>query len=83
MILHWKKKLFIIVIFILIGKFPHLVASVPGSKKSSELSNSREEVLDFGEVPVQTTASKWIELHNFSPVSVVTKNSFADSGSIY
>lgn len=52
-----------------IGKFPHLVASVPGSKKSSELSNSREEVLDFGKVPVQTTASKWIELHNFSPVN--------------
>lgn len=52
-----------------IGKFPHLVASVPGSKKSSDLSNSREEVLDFGEVPVQTTASKWIELHNFSPVN--------------
>lgn len=71
------------VIFICIGKFPHLVASVPGSKKSSELSNSREEVLDFGEVPVQTTASKWIELHNFSPVSVVTKNNFADGGSSY
>lgn len=52
-----------------IGKFPHLVASVPGSKKSSDLSNSREEVLDFGEVPVQTRASKWIELHNFSPVN--------------
>lgn len=56
---------------------------MPGSKKSSDLSNSREEVLDFGEVPVQTTASKWIELHNFSPVSVVTKNNFADGGSSY
>lgn len=52
-----------------IGKFPHLVASVVGEKKPLVQTNSREALLDFGEVPVQSTASKWIELHNFSPVN--------------
>lgn len=52
-----------------IGKFPHLVASASGSKKTSEVGCSNEAVLNFGEVPVQSTVSKWIELHNFSPVN--------------
>ena len=55
------------------GKFPHLVASVSRQAKktsSTELTSKDEVVLNFGEVPVQTTANKWIELHNFSPVSV-------------
>ena len=54
---------------LLVGKFPHLMASVSGSRKTSELSNASEVILNFGEVPVQSTANKWIELHNFSPVS--------------
>jgi len=47
------------------------VASVSGSLKSSaiEPSSQEEVVLNFGEVPVQSTANRWIELHNFSPVS--------------
>lgn len=55
----------------MLGKFPHLVASVPGMKKTSstELTSKEEVVLNFGEVPVQSTANRWIELHNFSPVS--------------
>ena len=52
-----------------VGKFPHLVASVPGPKKTSDQTSANEAVLNFGEVPVQSTSSKWIELHNFSPVS--------------
>ncbi|CAH3043041.1 unnamed protein product, partial [Porites evermanni] len=52
-----------------IGKFPHLMASVPGSKETSELTSDGEVELNFGEVPVQTSASKWIELHNVSPVN--------------
>lgn len=52
-----------------IGKFPHLMASVSGSRKTSELTNASEVILNFGEVPVQSTANKWIELHNFSPVN--------------
>ncbi|KAL9957579.1 hypothetical protein ACROYT_G034498 [Oculina patagonica] len=54
-----------------IGKYPHLVASVSGPKKTSstELSNKEEVILNFGEVPVQSTANRWIELHNFSPVN--------------
>lgn len=56
---------------LVLGKFPHLVASVPGTKKTSstELTRKEEVVLNFGEVPVQSTANRWIELHNFSPVS--------------
>ena len=53
------------------GKFPHLMASVPGSKETSKLTSDGEVELNFGEVPVQTSASKWIELHNVSPVSTV------------
>jgi len=55
----------------LLGKFPHLVVSVSGSKTSSstELTSKEEVVLNFGEVPVQSAANRWIELHNFSPVS--------------
>jgi len=34
-----------------------------------EPSSQEEVVLNFGEVPVQSTANRWIELHNFSPVS--------------
>ncbi|KAK3742184.1 hypothetical protein QZH41_012071, partial [Actinostola sp. cb2023] len=52
-----------------IGKFPHIVASTLGQKRSTISSNGHEVVVDFGEVPVQTTAEKTIELHNFSPVS--------------
>ncbi|KAJ7389222.1 hypothetical protein OS493_032690 [Desmophyllum pertusum] len=54
-----------------IGKFPHLVASISGPTKTSstELSSKEEVVLNFGEVPVQSSATKWIELHNFSPVN--------------
>ncbi|KAM7444065.1 hypothetical protein ABFA07_007249 [Porites harrisoni] len=52
-----------------IGKFPHLMASVPGSKETSKLTSDGEVELNFGEVPVQTSANKWIELHNVSPVN--------------
>ena len=47
------------------------MASVPGSKETSKLTSDGEVELNFGEVPVQTSASKWIELHNVSPVSTV------------
>ena len=57
-----------------VGKFPHLVASVSGSRETSEQASSNEAVLNFGEVAVQNTATKWIELHNFSPVSVALNN---------
>lgn len=53
------------------GKFPHLMASVPGSKETSKLTIDGEVELNFGEVPVQTSANKWIELHNVSPVSTL------------
>ena len=53
------------------GKFPHLMASVPGSKETSMLTSDGEVELNFGEVPVQASANKWIELHNVSPVSTV------------
>ncbi|PFX25001.1 Coiled-coil domain-containing protein 108 [Stylophora pistillata] len=55
-----------------IGKFPHLVASISRQAKntsSTEFTTKDELDLNFGEVPVQTTATKWIELHNFSPVN--------------
>lgn len=55
-----------------IGKFPHLVASISRQTKntpSTEFTTKDELDLNFGEVPVQTTAVKWIELHNFSPVN--------------
>lgn len=55
------------------------MVSVSGSKTSSsmELTSKEEVILNFGEVPVQSTANRWIELHNFSPVStdVVIKQS--------
>lgn len=51
------------------GKFPHLMASVPGSKETSKLTSDGEVELNFGEVQVQTSSNKWIELHNVSPVS--------------
>ena len=47
------------------------MASVPESKETSKLTSDGEVELNFGEVPVQTSASKWIELHNVSPVSTV------------
>ena len=47
------------------------MASVPGSKETSNLTSDGEVELNFGEVPVQTSANKWIELHNVSPVSTV------------
>lgn len=58
-------------LFLLPGKFPHLVASILGPKKTSstEVTDKEEVILNFGEVPVQSTSSKWIELHNVSPVS--------------
>ena len=49
---------------VLLGKYPHLVASVAGkSPATTELS------LSFGDVPVGQTAVKWIHLTNISPVS--------------
>ena len=58
-------------LFLLPGKFSHLVASISGPKKTSstDVTDKEEVILNFGEVLVQSTASKWIELHNFSPVS--------------
>jgi len=45
------------------------VASVLQKSSLIEPSSKEEVVLNFGEVPVQSTANRWIELHNFSPVS--------------
>ena len=61
------------------GKFPHLVASISRQTKntpSTEFTTKDELDLNFGEVPVQTTAVKWIELHNFSPVRVILLDQF-------
>ena len=47
------------------------MASISGDDKiSPRQCCSAEVVVDFGEVPVQSIANKWIELHNFSPVSI-------------
>lgn len=52
------------VYIMLIGKYPHLVASVGGkSPATAELS------LSFGNVPVGQSAVKWIHVTNISPVS--------------
>jgi hypothetical protein len=59
-----------------IGKFPHLTVSVCGLKSKEWLSTNmndviypKETVIDFGYVAVETTAEKWIELRNQSPVN--------------
>ena len=51
------------------GKYPHLVVNASKKKQSSTVKRNGEVVINFGEVPVQTTAEKWIELQNLSPVS--------------
>lgn len=49
---------------LIIGKYPHLVASVEGkSPASTEVSVS------FGDVPIGQCAVKWIHVTNVSPVS--------------
>lgn len=49
---------------VLIGKYPHLVASVGGKSPAST-----EVLLSFDDVPIGQTAVKWIHIANISPVS--------------
>ncbi|KAH9495755.1 Cilia- and flagella-associated protein 65 [Bulinus truncatus] len=54
-----------------IGKFPHLLACLPGKNAKSANADKFldvETVLDFGDVPADTTVGKWVELHNLAPV---------------
>ncbi|XP_059144553.1 cilia- and flagella-associated protein 65-like [Physella acuta] len=54
-----------------IGKFPHLLVSLPGKNAQSANSDKLNEVeteVNFQQVAVATSAGKWVELHNLSPV---------------
>ena len=43
------------------------MATLSGKNRTA-VDQGHEVLISFGEVPVQTTAEKWIDLHNFSPV---------------
>ncbi|XP_025115261.1 cilia- and flagella-associated protein 65-like isoform X2 [Pomacea canaliculata] len=51
-----------------IGKYPHLLVSLTGRPASSLSHQNLEAVVHFGAIPVGSTATKWVELHNLSPV---------------
>ena len=49
--------------FILIGKYAHLVAT-----GNADPCRGCECLVDFGNVAVSSSAERWIDLKNFSPV---------------
>ncbi|XP_041374433.1 cilia- and flagella-associated protein 65-like [Gigantopelta aegis] len=53
-----------------IGKYPHLLVSLPGRPASSMDKENLEAVIQFGTPPIGTMVTKWVELHNLVPVRV-------------
>ncbi|KAK7484650.1 hypothetical protein BaRGS_00024058, partial [Batillaria attramentaria] len=51
-----------------IGKYPHLLVSTSGKPSSNLTRDNLEAIVSFGTVPVGSTNTKWVELHNLSPV---------------
>ncbi|KAK3083386.1 hypothetical protein FSP39_021362 [Pinctada imbricata] len=51
-----------------IGKYPHILASVPGKPTSALSSDNQDVEIQFGSNPVGSTIQKWVELHNLAPV---------------
>lgn len=60
---------FTLIVFVYSGKYPHLLVSLTGRPASSLSHQNLEAVVHFGAIPVGSTATKWVELHNLSPVS--------------
>uniref|UniRef100_A0A4W3JHL7 Cilia and flagella associated protein 65 n=1 Tax=Callorhinchus milii TaxID=7868 RepID=A0A4W3JHL7_CALMI len=53
-----------------IAKFPHLLLSVPGELSQTSGQEDTQSVLSFNHVAIRSTAEKYMEVHNFSPVSI-------------
>lgn len=51
-----------------IGKYPHLLVSTRGKPSNNLTRDNLEAIVNFGPVPVGSTNTKWVELHNLSPV---------------
>ncbi|KAK7113832.1 cilia- and flagella-associated protein 65-like isoform X2 [Littorina saxatilis] len=51
-----------------IGKYPHLLVSTNGKPSSNLARDDLEAVINFGPMPVGSKNTKWVELHNLSPV---------------
>ncbi|XP_071101269.1 cilia- and flagella-associated protein 65-like isoform X1 [Haliotis cracherodii] len=51
-----------------IGKYPHLLVSSPGKPASNLNRDNLEAAVHFGKTPVGSGITKWVELHNLSPV---------------
>ncbi|XP_042192118.1 cilia- and flagella-associated protein 65 [Callorhinchus milii] len=51
-----------------IAKFPHLLLSVPGELSQTSGQEDTQSVLSFNHVAIRSTAEKYMEVHNFSPV---------------
>ena len=62
------------------GKYPHLLVSASGKPCSNLAHDNLEAVINFGPMPVGSKNTKWVELHNLSPVSPLPSlNRFCDS----
>ena len=53
------------------GKYPHLLVSTNGKPSNNLGRDNLEAVINFGPVPVGSKNTKWVELHNLSPVRPV------------
>ncbi|CAC5365950.1 unnamed protein product [Mytilus coruscus] len=51
-----------------IGKYPHILISLPGRPATTLNKDNLEATVQFGGAPVGTTLQKYIELHNLAPV---------------
>lgn len=51
-----------------IGKYPHILISLPGRPATTLNKDNLEATVQFGGVPVGSTVQKYIELHNLAPV---------------